>query len=1301
METVKIYNSNDKLFGKLSNNSYHPITINGKNYSTITNYIFSNMLTKPSLKLILQYTEIKGSGGINPELMNAINQLIKIQQNEKDQSQEQLNSMNNIIYYLVKHTNKDKNYYDNIPAEDILTEYNTLIKEERKLKNKSIEKLTTEEKEEIDIQDSWFVLAQLNKQVDLKQKYINYITNKIREPFSSINLELLKQQLLEESELNKLDIYKTMDNAINQELRETLSLAVKKGFQQKMLDPIISNALLETGNLPIQYESTDQFLGIGIDGNGENIVGKTLMQIRHSIKIKNIEINKESKNIEINQQIYNTYLAYSILIEEIELNKNQLDEYLGLTSNQIINKYGISNITRGIPTQETIIQLYNNCKLNKIVMQEIFHPGTMVINIRKTGLGILQQSLIQDKNNIIFNYYLEYMITRNFKNEIDEETNKIHKTQNTKEKETIRKDIIDGILYKQLNIIPSEQLNVIKKKVINLFEYEMLSNSLSNKIESDIIKLNIPSNQVVETAEIAELPTSSLSEKEIECNSVNKNIYDKPLIENNEISNSLNSNESSGSQNSNNDNNDDNITTKNLKDLLKSKPKSKQLEDKQLEDKKLEDKQLEDKKLEDKKLEDKKLEDNQYTKPSGNPIGIFVDDNLNHPNIKNFNPFFYSGMLLIDDLYYPTIQHYIITQLIATTGTSRIIDNDGFVTFIKGMGIKNAHNYILLDENVDGHRFPLDGQRLGNNPEHYKNIELISRIYDEENKASNKILSSLLATTSLNKKFEDIELQKLLLLTGDSKIEWNSPYTKFNNIISGTKENPGGNYIGVILMNIREKLKQKEQLSIKKNVNNYNIVKFIDKDSFIKSWVEEKIKDMYGTVYKFQQYSKIKDNFDYTLEFETKLIQVINFVLNNIYYPCNSIDNKNNKHHLVPSFIIYSVKKCKGMSTGIQPTEILDSNGNIQYNKEIQNKISDNQKEISVLNSEFWDYKKTHSKEDSIEFEDYQRNEYVKYIHKLELKKLSTDKKYKKIKKFQNKQTLEYYTFWGIEKNIKTKDEISKHEYSIKQLQQELSKYIIESKKIDTHYNLIIKEISQLYFNRITNMLYLLINDLNITSEIKIREALIKIEKFSSEKKKRIKIISNPENNCIFLAIINLLSSILLYKKHFSTNQDLDTDDVNLARSIILNTPLEIHNKNDHKQMEIVIKEDGFFPGDDNKIVNDIEQELIDEEISNDIDNDQGIIDEEDFEDNPYYNFKWGVKTFNKKQNKNSITTEDIIKIKMQLILISQNKTQNFSDIISEIVNSIKLINISNISSKIKQNRINFFSNKNTNFFLN
>ena len=74
---IELFNPNEKPFGMLSNNSYHPMTINGKKYDTVTNYIFSNMLTTPMFRSVIQNTKIGDVKGLNTELIEAIDFLSK------------------------------------------------------------------------------------------------------------------------------------------------------------------------------------------------------------------------------------------------------------------------------------------------------------------------------------------------------------------------------------------------------------------------------------------------------------------------------------------------------------------------------------------------------------------------------------------------------------------------------------------------------------------------------------------------------------------------------------------------------------------------------------------------------------------------------------------------------------------------------------------------------------------------------------------------------------------------------------------------------------------------------------------------------------------------------------------------------------------------------------------------------------------------------------------------------------------------------------------------------------------------
>ena len=69
VQTISLFNPKDLPFGDLSNNSLHFMEIDGKKWSTVTNYIYSNMMKDtPSYSIILQNTETKNVQKIYEEL---------------------------------------------------------------------------------------------------------------------------------------------------------------------------------------------------------------------------------------------------------------------------------------------------------------------------------------------------------------------------------------------------------------------------------------------------------------------------------------------------------------------------------------------------------------------------------------------------------------------------------------------------------------------------------------------------------------------------------------------------------------------------------------------------------------------------------------------------------------------------------------------------------------------------------------------------------------------------------------------------------------------------------------------------------------------------------------------------------------------------------------------------------------------------------------------------------------------------------------------------------------------------------
>jgi len=1324
-----LFNPNDKPFGRLSNNSYHPITINGKKYPTVTNYILSNMLSTPVWKKILQNTEIGGAKGGNNELIKAIdffinpikdknvkstydivesriNKVILLRKLTNLPAIEFVNWTNSQISILITYIKKvNKNPNGNKHIKKAVKKYKS-----EKDKNKAIKIIIdylkeripesptlTNEEIERQVHELWISYVKAggkiqsdsnhpNRKLSENEKYTNYITSQVRKPFDQINLHQLKNEIEKDNAINKMGIYQVYERASNDELLSTLRKSVDNGYNALLKKPELQQILLGTGNFPIGYESSDPFLGVGQDRKGENLIGKILMQIRHNLRIKQFVDIENKKEIAKYKNIYDVYLAHSALVIEVRKNKNSLSEYLGLSPEQIINKFGAHNLVSGVPSQDTVIKLYKYNKLNPIVMREIFQPGTLVVNIRKNELRNLKNSLEQAKYDIIFNSYLEYMITRNCEDAIDKEVGYLLDIQykirlnsggesqqinealerSRKTRDQIMEEVIENTIASEKEKISVEQLEDVKKRSIDLFNIGMLSASLSEKIDTLIKELNIPTEDEIRDAELAEIVPI-----EVETVSV-------PMREQSDEEDIASSDDGSP-------------TTKYLKEIFKKdKENKKQLIDQLMKQKKgskstdFTNWDIKDLKQRLESLEENeeyKNDDMTFSPPEGNPIGIFEDPSKNFPQLAIFSPIFFNGMLNVKGYNYPTIQHYIIASLISTTGTKNVLDSYGNNLTQKGIGIKNSHKLILIDPNLSG-----------TTPQEYLDLQAASTLYANLKKDTDDKLLSLYSVTSLNKKFQDVSLQDLLLLTKYTTILWEGP----NLFLGVGNDNNGNNYIGKTLMTIREQIKENRKGEEVVEIEEVDVIRFINKDQFILDWIKMRIKDMCDVVYKAQQYMKLKHNLDYDLTVKGDgkgFERLINSVLNDIYQPCLSTSKLQSEDKIpVPGFVIKIVKKCSGMSLGEPRIYIKDSTGNKRFNKEIEKYISKINKQIIDLETRFYGSSTIeHTKQESQEFNAYQLNEWSKFMENITLSKESQEDKLKEMDEFKKLQLDEYQEFWGINKTKKTKEEIYKFEHEISELKRQISQYKISKKKENESNQNQVTIISQMYWDRIVFMIKTLIKNSQPNTSSSIRDALVSIEMMTAEETNCVRIIKDEKDNCIVSAIINLLKGIYVFNDELTPTITpvLDEDDVKFSGSIILNSDFKPGNvwKGEQSDEEM---------GDNNQ------PESVRDYSSGDIYKDEdgyGIPDggmfpkdfiyDDDEEDdtNPFFSFKWGVKSKDKSQSIK--LNSDIDKIQEQVKLIS---SENSLQITKEIIKMVDIIKTSKVPDIIKQNRINFFA---------
>jgi predicted NAD-dependent protein-ADP-ribosyltransferase YbiA (DUF1768 family) len=1210
--TIELFNPNDKPFGKLSNNYYHPFIVDGKKYETVTNYIYSNMLTNPLYKSLVQNTKIKGLKVINKDLLNAIDYLIK------EKYEDDIDS---------KYSNPEN-------FEDV--EYDDL--EDR-------------------LFQEYASTGRLKEKEDSKAKQLQYqiqISQEVRKPFETIDLRKLKQDMLSDSIQNQMGIYDTYNRSKYDEIYSIISNSITKGYEERLKNIDFKSSLLNTGNSPIEYITYDEILGTGRDGKGRNLIGKILSQIRHNIRMSSIVEEKNRKDIVFYNIVYTVYLAYNILQEEIKENKNILEEYLELSPKQIVEKYGLNKIDMYL-SQDDVIKLYKRDELGSTIMKEIYQPGSLVINVRKINIRLLKDSLLESKKEIIFNSYLKYIILKNYKEEIDEGVKKVL-NESGGEESKVQEEIIQDIISSQSNLFNEE----FEGKIYSLFDLGMLSSSLSDIIDAKIKSLNIPTEQEV---------------MEIENQIFFKTTRLNPIPENAELG-MVNPEKLTGIKN-------------NLKDLLKYDESDLLKEglintiielkggDREFYNKL--DIQSLQQKVEALKSESWNgnkpgYSDNQQFIPNtGIVIKINIDQEKNSPDLNLLNPEYFTGMFSIDNKLFPTIQHYIITKLISSSGIRRKVDSHGVTSFNKGIGVDKAHEYILINIEEDK-----------TIPQSYFNIESISKKYDELTNETDNILFAIHTATALNKKFEEDSMAELLLNTGDMKIVWNSPYSMY--LGAGTVDEPGKNYVGITLMDIRQRLKDNIIERKNKKIVLKDLTKFIESDSFIMDWVKMRLQDMCDVVNKLYQYfyQKSKKIFDPEL-----MEKLISWTLKEIYHPCEYLNSQD--EIVVPNFFIDMVSNCKGLHTGRNSVKVMDQAGNLTYNKEISEVYKENLNQIQLLEDEFYGTTINRSKEEIKEMKDrhkVERENLFQYFIDNERHVYRPDK-FRLLNDLQQKENKELNVFFRREIRDISKSDIAEHEKEISVLKKEFDDYLKEYRKNDKESYRDIESIAKIYWKSITDILSVLIlntsENMDVpTTDTKIKSSLIKMELSMGRKSKCEKIVKDSELNCIVSALNNLLVGIKEFKVEFLDNNYLDNQDVELAKSIILN------NRFNYTQNKLNSGVESDNESDD-ELIREME-DVMEDEMERGM-NEDGESDDENKSQGDYdggYGSEENNFSFGKKMFSFDYGDTDLIKYRLTSLM----DIDNVDEIAKTLMVSTMDIKNSNISKIVKENRINFFATK-------
>lgn len=180
--------------------------------------------------------------------------------------------------------------------------------------------------------------------------------------------------------------------------------------------------LISTGNKNILFDVPDKVLGYA-NGEGENLIGKMLEDIRKS-KYYKFKEDKEKELEQIKKFIFYKYFMVVFYLEKLinskrfiddpETSSKNLDEYINLNIDEIVDKIGFNNLAGQYMSFETfdknnmISGLENSEKFRFFIK----HSKDIANYIRKQYLKMVKQNILEDEMYKIDLLYI-YLLKKN------------------------------------------------------------------------------------------------------------------------------------------------------------------------------------------------------------------------------------------------------------------------------------------------------------------------------------------------------------------------------------------------------------------------------------------------------------------------------------------------------------------------------------------------------------------------------------------------------------------------------------------------------------------------------------------------------------------------------------------------------------------------------------------------------------------------------------------------------------------------------------------------------------------------
>lgn len=393
--------------------------------------------------------------------------------------------------------------------------------------------------------------------------------------------------------------------------------------------------------------------------------------------------------------------------------------------------------------------------------------------------------------------------------------------------------------------------------------------------------------------------------------------------------------------------------------------------------------------------------------------------------------------------------------------------------------------------------------------------------FEELTEKSTKWLMRILARRAIFAKFQDVDLQNLLLLTGQSYLIWAdggnrylggsaTPYPIFVRSLEQQQDDMKDyqNVVGQIWMDMRKQLQDMRQTNPWELVRVNRLLGMVENDPFIRNWVKMRVADMCNIVYWFKDY--LWRTVQYNKNLDGRMVEK---VLDNIYQPCQQLvslaqrfmeQDENSK--LLSEYIqsknpqsedfILLIQNCSGLERRkgkVKAEKEGKKKHHRKYNprfwetddeldQKIDNMITAIQAEETRLQPDqknrgdptLTDQRAAIGQADR-DFEAKQRQDWEDFMTDLIKQELPAEENQAKMKEKQDQQRQEYMQYYGLigAAPHDPKKEQEKAE-KLRQLRTNMAELLKKKEGLEDEYTQQTVEIAEIFWTRLMAQLYML-----------------------------------------------------------------------------------------------------------------------------------------------------------------------------------------------------------------------------------